>query len=90
MLRHACRIVKGKTRLIALCAVLALLLGFVTAEMADAQRPNCRNCTFTDPCSGTVYTAFGCCTLPSVPACLLELELGGCIVGVRVVCLGLP
>lgn len=78
----------GRGRMFALVAVLALVTGFVATELAEAKVVGglCRICRVTDPCTGTVYTASGCCALPKRPKCLVAATAAGCIGGVTVVC----
>ena len=71
-------------RLLALLGFAALFGSF--AAPASAQLQICRFCVVTDPCTGTVFTAGGCCTLPKLPRCIVASDMFGCIGGVAVGC----
>ena len=78
----------GTKRLVTVLALAAILGGFAAVELAEAQIGGfCRICRVTDPCTGTVYTASGCCALPKKPHCISSVTPAGCIGGVAVVCL---
>jgi hypothetical protein len=75
-------------KLLALAAVLGLVIGLAAAPAQAIGL--CRICHATDPCTGTFYSASGCCPMGSTPVCLTCISPGGCICGISVVCLNPP
>ena len=84
MLKHAWRRTpKPVARLLALAVVLGLVLSLLHPIPAHAI---CILCSATDPCTGTVYTAGGCCPAGQTPFCVTLRDTTGCIHGVAVAC----
>jgi hypothetical protein len=73
-------------KLLALAAILGLIFSLQAASPAQAIG-QCRICHATDPCTGNVYSASGCCPSGKTPTCITCLDVTtGCICGVAVVC----
>jgi len=67
--------------------LLGLAFAFGTPSMDPAGGLQfCRTCEYTDPCTGTVLTASGCCSFPEFPVCAVDFGPGFCVSSVTVGC----